>query len=51
LKQQGISLTKQALGGISTNAFDGVYGGNNIDNNPWTMKMGNGEFEDLSKWL
>ena len=51
LKQQGISLTKQALGGIATNTFDGVYGGSNIESNPWAMKLGNGEIEDLSKWL
>jgi hypothetical protein len=51
LKQQGISLTKHALSGIATNTFDGVYGGNNVDVNPWVMKLGNGEMEDLSKWL
>jgi hypothetical protein len=51
LKQQGISLTKHALSGIATNTFDGVYGGSNLDTNPWAMKLGNGEMEDLSKWL
>ena len=51
LKQQGISLTKQALGGITSQTFDGVYGLKDMDRNPWQMQTGNGEFEDLSKWL
>jgi hypothetical protein len=52
LRQQGINLTKQALGGISTNVnqFDGVYGVNGIDENPWKMRVGDG-FEDLSRWI
>jgi hypothetical protein len=50
LRQQGINLTKQTLGGISTNTFDGVYGGNTMDSNPWAMKVGDG-IEDLSKWI
>jgi hypothetical protein len=52
LRQQGVYLTKQALGGISSNnsAYDGLYGSNNVEDNPWKMKVGDG-FEDLSKWL
>ena len=53
LRQQGINLTKQALGGISTNTnsvYDGMYGGGFVDDNPWKMRVGE-SFEDLSKWL
>jgi hypothetical protein len=52
LRQQGVDLTKQAIGVISTNVngFDGMYGGGNSDSNPWAMRAGD-EFEDLSKWI
>jgi hypothetical protein len=50
LRQQGINLTKQAISGISVQSYDGMYGGANIDTNPWAMKVGN-DYEDLSKWL
>ena len=51
LRQQGIDLTKQAVSGISSNANQGIYGGNNsADDNPWKMRVGDG-FEDLSQWL
>lgn len=52
LKQQGINLTKQALGGITSNTtqFDGVYSVNDTQEDPWKMRVGN-EYEDLNKWL
>lgn len=52
LRQQGVNLTRQALGGISSNTsnYDGMYGGTEMDDNPWKMKIGN-DIEDLSKWL
>jgi hypothetical protein len=52
LRQQGINLTKHALGGIGSNTsvYDGMYGANNIEDNPWKMKVGDG-IEDLTKWL
>ena len=51
LRQEGIDLTKRTLGGISSNQqYEGVYGGNNMADNPWKMKIGD-EFEDLSQWL
>jgi hypothetical protein len=51
LRQQGIDLTKQAVSGISSNLNQGIYGGNNSnDDNPWKMRIGDG-FEDLSQWL
>jgi hypothetical protein len=52
LRQQGINLTKHALGGIGSNTsvYDGIYGANNIEDNPWKMKVGDG-IEDLTKWL
>jgi hypothetical protein len=52
LKQQGINLTKQALGGISTNVnqFDGVYGVNDVNEDPWKLRVGN-DYEDLNSWL
>ena len=51
LRQQGIDLTKQAVSGITSNMNQGIYGGgNNRDDNPWKMKVGDG-FEDLSQWL
>ena len=52
LRQQGINLTKHALGGIGSNTsvYDGMYGPNNIEDNPWKMKVGD-SIEDLTKWL
>ena len=52
LRQEGIDLTKQALGGISTQTYSGVYGGQiyGMDDNPWSMKVGD-SYEDLSSWL
>ena len=51
LRQEGIDLTKRTLGGISSNQqYEGVYGGNNMVDNPWKMKIGD-DFEDLSQWL
>lgn len=50
LRQQGMDLTKQAISGITTQTYSGVYGGNDPEENPWKMRVGNG-FEDLSSWL
>jgi hypothetical protein len=52
LRQQGINLTKHALGGIGSNTsiYDGMYGGVEMDENPWKMKVGD-SIEDLTKWL
>jgi len=54
LRQQGIDLTKQALGGITqSTTYMGVYGGNNTmknEDNPWKMRAGE-DWEDLSQWL
>ena len=51
LRQEGIDLTKRTLGGISSNQqYEGVYGGNNMDDNPWKMKIGD-DIEDLTQWL
>ena len=51
LRQEGIDLTKQAINSISSYTYSGVYGGNDMDNNPWQMNVGDGTIEDLSKWL
>jgi hypothetical protein len=51
LRQQGIDLTKSAVGGITSNTNQGIYGGGSgRDDNPWKMRVGDG-FEDLSQWL
>jgi len=51
LRQEGIDLTKSAVGGISSHTYNGIYGGGSgMDDNPWQMKVGDG-FEDLSQWL
>jgi hypothetical protein len=51
LRQEGIDLTKSAVGGITSHTYNGVYGGGNgMDDNPWKMRVGN-DFEDLSQWL
>jgi hypothetical protein len=51
LRQEGIDLTKQALGGInqSVTQVDGFGGNSSFDENPWQMRVGN-QTEDLS-WL
>ena len=52
LRQEGIDLTRRAMGGISSNQqFEGVYGGGmGNDDNPWKMRLGD-SYEDLSSWL
>jgi hypothetical protein len=51
LRQQGMDLTKQAISGISTQTYSGVYsGGMSNEENPWKMRVGEG-YEDLSSWL
>jgi len=45
-----MDLTKQAISGITTQTYSGVYGGNQPDDNPWKMRVGDG-YEDLSSWL
>ena len=51
LRQEGIDLTKRALGGIGIQTHSGVYGGNDLgpQGNPWTQKVGDTD-EDLT-WL
>jgi hypothetical protein len=51
LRQEGIDLTKRAIGGISSNIHEGIYGGGNaMRDNPWKMRIGD-DVEDLSQWL
>ena len=50
LRQEGIDLTKQAINSISSYTYSGVYGGNDNDENPWQMQIGD-DSEDLTKWL
>jgi hypothetical protein len=51
LRQQGVDLTKSAVGGITSNINQGIYGGGNtMNDNPWKMRVGD-DFEDLSQWL
>ena len=51
LRQEGIDLTKQALGNIGQQTHgQGVYGGGStVDGNPWTQRVGDTD-EDLT-WL
>ena len=51
LRQEGIDLTKQAMGNIGQSSLDlGGFGGNSFnDENPWQMQVGN-QTEDLT-WL
>jgi len=50
LRQEGVDLTKSAIGGISQETTEsGIYTGAGPDIDPWKMKI-NGEDEDLS-WL
>ena len=50
LRQEGIDLTKQALGSITTQNYTGLYGSTTLQDNPWEMDI-NGHREDLTKWL
>jgi len=52
LRQEGIDLTKQAIGSIGSSNYDAVgFGGNRYnDENPWEMDNGAGGKEDLT-WL
>jgi hypothetical protein len=51
LRQEGIDLTKSAVGGITNHTYNGIYGGGGtMDDDPWKMRVGDG-FEDLSQWL
>ena len=50
LRQEGIDLTKKAIDGISSHTYNGIYGGNDDNDNPWQMQIGD-EIEDLTKWL
>ena len=51
LRQEGIDLTKRALGGISSNQqYSGIYGPTDRMDNPWKMRIGD-DFEDLAQWL
>jgi hypothetical protein len=52
LRQEGIDLTRQAIGGIGSSNYDAVgFGGNRYnDENPWEMDNGMGGREDLT-WL
>jgi hypothetical protein len=51
LRQEGIDLTKSAVGSITSNTYNGIYGGGNtMDDDPWKMRAGDG-FEDLTQWL
>ena len=50
LRQEGIDLTKQALGSIASQNYTGLYGSNTLEDNPWEMDI-NGQKEDLTKWL
>ena len=51
LRQEGIDLTKSAVGSITSNTYNGIYGGGStMDDDPWKMRIGDG-FEDLSQWL
>jgi len=52
LRQEGIDLTKQAIGGIGSSQTGlGGFGGNSFnDENPWQMDNGAGGKEDLT-WL
>jgi hypothetical protein len=50
LRQEGIDLTKRAIDGISSHTYSGIYGGNDNEENPWQMNVGD-DVEDLTKWL
>ena len=54
LRQEGIDLTKQALGGISSQTYGAIYGGNSLpshmEGNPWQQQIGDDNYEDLT-WL
>jgi hypothetical protein len=50
LRQQGIELDKLAISKIGKSNDGGIYTNNYPGQNPWKMKTGKGEDEDLS-WL
>lgn len=52
LRQEGVDLTKMAIGGIQQHSFtlDGFGGNSSLDENPWKMRVGDRD-EDLSQWL
>jgi hypothetical protein len=51
LRQEGIDLTKSAVGSITSHTYNGVYGGGHtMEDDPWRMRAGDG-FEDLTQWL
>jgi hypothetical protein len=51
LKQEGIDLTKAMLNSSMVKSYEeGVYTNNWQKDNPYEMKIGNGEVENL-KWL
>jgi hypothetical protein len=51
LKQEGIDLTKAMLNSSTVKSYEeGVYTNNWQNDNPYEMKIGNGEVENL-KWL
>ena len=53
LRQEGIDLTKQALGGIGAHSLDiagmGFGGNTSLEDDPWKMRVGD-QTEDLT-WL
>jgi hypothetical protein len=51
LRQEGVDLTKMAIGGIQQHSFtlDGFGGNSSLDENPWQMRVGDRN-EDLT-WL
>jgi hypothetical protein len=53
LRQEGIDLTKQALGGIGAHQLDvagmGFGGNTQLEDDPWKMRVGDSN-EDLT-WL
>ena len=53
LRQEGIDLTRQAIGGITAHSLDvagmGFGGNSQLDDNPWQMRIGD-THEDLT-WL
>ena len=50
LKQQGIELDKLAISKIAKSQQSGIYTQTNLANDPWKMKTGTGQDEDLT-WL
>jgi len=44
------AIISKAINSISSYTYSGVYGGNDNDENPWQMNVGD-DTEDLTKWL